>query len=837
MNTLFMNVNLRNRFIVFGIIIIGLFVVLFIQLIQLTVVMGEEYADMSETLKERTITVSGARGSIFDRNGLPLAYDQKSFNVQFYRDPTKHSETDRAYYTGIIIDTIDIVEKHGGQTIDTFAIRYNEQTGEYYFEWGIKSEENKVLREENWRENMYVGEKRTPEQIYLYLRNKYKIPSEMGYEEARKILSIWQEVQLASWVAYKPIDVAYNVSIATVAEIETHSAELSGMSTEDSTVRIYPRVDVAAHIIGYLGKIVEPEDLKKFQDLGYKVDDLVGVEGVEASMEKYLTGNSTQRQGVKEVEIDNMAVVVNEISSTEPTQGDNLMLTIDIPLQLALEESLAVNIPKIHDEQVRLFGVNEEGDYDDIKDIGDLDLAVSGAAVVLDVDTGEVLAMGSYPSFDLNLFTGGIDYYVYEDLKNNKTETPLFNKAISSRATPGSIFKMVTGLGGLMEGELDLNEQIDDEGPYDKYTKHGRAPRCWTKHPENHQDQTIIEGLEHSCNYFFYTVVDRLGIDRLNKWGDKLGLTALTGIEIPGEVIGQIGNQKILYNNEKSVSDQSSYIAQIVKRSIIKFLKEIGASRDVEYDETLLSDTAEELIRLAGNFEPDALDEDILKDENGISMGDYVRSILFDKLEIPETTSDVNDWDRDITSWLDELRWTPNKTLESGIGQGVVQVTPIAVSRYVAALVNGGTVYETHVVDKIIDQDGKVILDKEPVVYDTLDAKPEYLDAIKQGMADVVNDEEGTAAKYFVDFPEKYKTEIGGKTGTAEVTTIDLENNSWFVCFAPYDKPEIAIVVYVPHGYSGGLSSYVAQDIVEFYLDRKELVAEQTIPDANSLVF
>ena len=165
-----------------------------------------------------------------------------------------------------------------------------------------------------------------------------------------------------------------------------------------------------------------------------------------------------------------------------------------------------------------------------------------------------------------------------------------------------------------------------------------------------------------------------------------------------------------------------------------------------------------------------------------------------------------------------------------------MQVTPIAVARYVAAVVNGGTVYETHVVDKVVSQDGTVLYDKEPVIYDTLDADQIYLDKIKEGMSNVVSAEEGTAEEYFKDFPDEYLKQIGGKTGSAEVSEIDLENNSWFVCFAPFDEPEIAIVVYIPHGYAGSWSTGVAKDILLYYFEDKEKVAEQTIPAVNELV-
>lgn len=835
--------NSRARFIVFAVLIMGLFLTLVIQLAKLTVVEGERYQAMATKLDKREITVSGARGSILDRNGLPLAYDEKSYNVQFYRDPMKRSET--AYYTAIIIDTIKIIEENGGQTVDTFAIRYDEKTDEYDFDWGDIKEEFEAKREENWRENMYVSLKKTeegeyklsPEDIYLYLRSKYEIPSEMGYDEARKILSIWQEVQLSSWVAYKPVVIAYNVNLGTVAQIETHGVELEGMSIADSTVRIYPRNSMAAHTIGYMSKIVEKEKLDEMTALGYNVDDLIGVTGIEASMESFLSGNSAKRQGRKIVEIDNMAVVQNVLSSTEPSQGDNTVLTLDTPLQLALEKSLAKNIPSIYQDQVDLFNADRllperQQKYKKIESIDKVALAEAGAAVVMDVHTGEVLAIGSYPTFDLNIFTGGIDYDLSQELYNDPTR-PLFNNAVSSRGTPGSIFKMVTGLGGLMEGKLTLNEKIDCEGEYTLYTRTGQPPNCWTKNPKNHSDQTIVQGLKNSCNFFFFTVADRMGIGSLNNWADKLGLTSLTGIELPEEVQGYVGNQDILYNNELKVKQQKSFIPYLVRKRFIEIIEKIQETRDIDYGKEVREKTADELLYLAGLDWTEATVGGT-KMYDGTAMGDYVRNILFVNLGVPESVSRANAWDTAITSHIEELRWTPNETLWTGVGQSVTRVTPIAVARYVSALVNGGTVYEAHIVDKVMRQDGTVLFDQEPVVFDTLDAPPEYLEKIKEGMKDVVSEGQGTAAKYFKDF--KYKDDIGGKTGTAEVSKIDLENNSWFVCFAPLEEPEIAVVVYVPHGFSGGWSSGVAKDIIEYYLDDRQLVAKQNIPAINSLV-
>ncbi len=898
-----MNVNIRNRFILFGIFALGLFAMLFVQLIHLTLVKGEELAAKQNELPRRTITISGARGSILDRSGLPLAYDQKAYNVQFYRDPTKNNETYRAYYTSIIMKTIDIVEKNGGKTVDTFAIQRNEKTGEYYFDFGITDPKNVQSREAEWRKNMYVEKIKTTEGIYLFLRNKYKIPAEVGFEDARKILSVWQDVQLASWVAYKPVDVAYNVDIQTVAEIETQGVELEGMSIEDSTVRIYPKDSVAAHIIGYLGRItsdtlksygiaadapVGTQTAKSLKDfgytdtqiaamlktvaeqkadpknkglasggllaMGYGVDDLVGVEGVEKSMEAYLTGNYVDRQGKQEVEIDNMAVVQNVLSSTEPSQGYNVMLTLDIPMQMAVENSLAKNIPIIHDEQVKLFDEDrlkpeKDQKYKNVKDISELDLAISGVAVVMKVDSGEVLAMANYPSYDLNLFTGGISNTIYEELKNDPA-APLFNKAIASRATPGSIFKMVTGLGALMEGDTTLEDRITCHKVYTEgiLTSNIKdAPECWLKHNNEakHGNQGIVEGLEHSCNYYFYTLSYRMGIDLLNKWGDKFGLTSSTGIELPGEMVGQIGNQDLLYDADKDVTQQASALPMLVMKtgpnSVVNQINNYAEGVGVSYTDDQVESAATKIVSLMGiKWHTENVNGvQVTKDEAGVTIGQHIREILFDELGISKKVS--ANLSGQIAGVLTELQWTPTRTVATGIGQGITAVTPIAVARYVAAIVNGGTVYQANIVDKVVAQDGTVVMDKQPEVFGTLDAEPIYLEKIIEGMSSVVTEEEGTAQKYFNNF--KYKNDIGGKTGTAQVSKIDLENNSWFVCFAPYKKddpsvkPEIAVVVYVPHGYAGGLSSYVAQDIIAYYMEQKETVAEQTIPDSNDLVY
>ena len=908
-----MNVNIRNRFIALAVVAVLMFGVLFVQLFRLTIVQGAKFAEQVGKLEERTITVSGARGSILDQSGLPLAYDQKSYNVQFYRDPKKNTAADRAYYTGIIIDAINIIEGNNEKTIDTFAIKYNPNAednygilfddlpAKYYFDFGLTSKTAAAAREKNWRSNMYIKDATaTPEEIYLSLRSRYQIPEEMDFTEASKILSIWQDIQLNSWVAYEPITIAYDVSIQTVAEIETHAAELEGMSIAESTKRIYPRGSVAAHVIGYESRITEDilnkytqldevlmgrikarfsddlfkqytepstsdigggsledfgfndtqlADVESMLDLGYSIDDLVGVEGLEKSMEAYLTGNTIERQGQEIVEVDNMAIVQNVLSSTEPRQGDNVMSTLDIGLQLVAEQSLADNIPEINAAQVAAFNANKDNDHDGKPDYTGLDMsklqfAKSGAVVVLDVNTGNVLALANYPSYDLNQFTGGIADDVYKALLDDKAK-PLFNKVTQSLATPGSIFKMVTAMGALMEGATTLSEQIDDQGKYTDGIDAQTAPSCWTRYPSDHQDQTVVEGLQNSCNFYFYTLAGRLGIEQLNSWGDKFGLTSSTGIELPGEQIGMIGNQSQLFDPTKPVDEQATWWPLLVMDtgaySLTKLLQGYDEDRGVEHDKETILATAEALVNLMGITWKEN-EGGTLVDPEGRTMGQHIRSILSDMMDIREATSQGNNWDDQISDALTKLRWSKYMTVTTGIGQGIIEVTPIAVARYVAAIANGGTVYQTHIVDKVIDQDGNIVFDQQPEVFSTLGADPAYIAKIQEGMSKVVSAEEGTANDYFKDFPKEYLDKIAGKTGTAQVTNVDLENNSWFVSFGPYSatdasvKPQIAVVVFIPNGYKGGLSSLVAQDILEYYFDRQKIVAEQTIPDTDSLI-
>ncbi len=814
---------------VFFTLVLALFVV---RLYNLQFVHGTDYLTQANESSRKTIRLTGARGKVLDSSGIPLAYNKTTYDLQFVKDPDKKKTDDIKAYTKAIMNTIELVENNGGKTISTFAVRQQED-GSYSFYWGTDvSDEVAARREQLWRDNVLYVLKRadrtgTPEEAYWKLREYYGIPEDANFDTAFKVLSVWQEVSYVSYsISYNPVTVAQNVDMNVVAAIEIDSSRYQGMQINQGRTRVYPNKSLAAHVIGYMSRMLNEDTIEKMKTSGYQQDDLIGAAGIEKTMELELSGNTTERQGSKVVEVDSSGKVIRELADegSEPTAGNNVMLTIDSKLQAKLEELLAANIAMIQQEQLEDYNAKKD-EYDEkltARSNKTLNLAKEGAAVVMNVQTGEVLAMASYPSYDLNLFTGGLSQETYEQLSSEENGNALFNKAIQSRATPGSIFKMATGLAGLMEGKVTLNTKYTDEGYYNNHVKDGlKGPACWVApYFSRHTDEDIVGALRDSCNYYFFTVADKLGVDLLNRWADQLGLTSKTNIELPGEVTGQVGNQLTLYDPDSSPGG----VASLVYSSIKKLMKDTCTDKqyglNYTYEDSKYDEAARSMLQLvtldASNWGPD------------------IRAILINDLKIPKTTITKYGLDSTISQTLTEIKWDPNDTILTGIGQSVTMLTPIGVARYISAIVNGGDVYEATLIKSIITPDG-VVRDQAPTLVRTLNANPNYLKAIKEGMSSVVNGEDGTAADYFADF--KYKDQIGGKTGTAQVSKIDLEDNSWFVCFAPFDKPEIAVVVYIPNGYKGIRSAYTAREIVQYYLDRKDQQSvQQTLPQVNTLV-
>jgi penicillin-binding protein 2 len=537
----------------------------------------------------------------------------------------------------------------------------------------------------------------------------------------------------------------------------------------------------AAHVVGYLGKISE-EEKDEYEAKGYDISKaLVGKSGIEKSMEDQLTGSSGDRLGERWVMTDVVGRLIKELpdKAKDPESGNNVVLNIDAELQKVAEQSLKNTIDDIHNGKY-----SKEGPYAD-----------DGAAVVMNVNTGEVLAMVSYPSYDPNGMVGNNAAKYFSQLISDENN-PLLNRVITGAYTPGSTFKLATAVAALQEGVVTPNTIIVDKG---LYTLNGTldpkdAPACWYWNDTGwtHGPENIREAIKDSCNYYFFEVTNRMGIENLYKWADRLGLTRPTGIDLPGEISSFVDNpgrreaaaRAFITNNIKkalNVEEMNEEWEQRINATVDKLL-------EVKYyDKTSVRAI---------------LDEDLhLGDDN----------TLVDTLTSPRGTWATQQW-----SIIDHII--------TGIGQAQTMLTPIAIVRYISAVVNGGKVLTPHVVKQVVDNNGNVIETIQPEVQDDLKLDPAYVKAIKDGMHSVT-EEGGTASSFFSQFLKQYPSmSVGGKTGTAQTSNDSQKNNAVFVAFAPYEKPEIAIAIVVPGGISGSYLSPVAIDILKTYfkLDQTE---------------
>ncbi len=841
-----------NRYRFVALMIAVLFGILVAQLFNLQVIQYEDNLTKAESKKTKTITSQGSRGTIMDANSMTLAYDKQIYNVQFYRDPNFVSTaTDEAgntissnqLYTNAIIDVIEIVERNGGEMDTSFSLVQDEMTGMWIFTWNNNdyTASQQAAREDMWRSNFYMQD--VPQQeLFDRLCTKYRIPDTLTTEQKIQVLGVWETMQNNAFLS-QPITIASNVSWETVIEIEARALTLEGITVSVSTQRVYPNGTMACHVIGYIGKIQNYDTYyESYKDKGYALSDLIGLDGVEKTMEDWLTACTTQRVGKRVVEIDRYGAVSRTLSTTEATDGNNIKLTIDSNLQRVVEEALENNIEYIRNSQEDLLNsdswLNEnkdelQGTTRDF-DSNPIELAEKGAVVVVDME-GRVLALASYPPYDPNAFIVGGEAAanVLLDSRN-----PLVNYAIGSRDTPGSIFKLVTATAGLMSGQLTMTETISDEGSFTLYDK-TNPPRCWLnqKRLDQHANQTVVEGLTHSCNYFFYTVGSRLyenTDDQLYKTAALYGLTTKTGIDLPGELQGYVASQTTLYDKNKAISasEQSTWRPTIVFNQIKNLLIEVGQDFNMTFEEEKLDKCVKRLMDMAVDYnQSDWLPE--------------IRTILMEELDMPREMVYLQRVAGDTYIKLNEIKWGGSEAIMAAVGQSITSVTPVALARYVAAVANGGYVYDLRLIDSIISPDGEVLSQSTPILASQIegDNVDEYLACIREGMSGVAEGD-GTAERFFSESQyEDVQKYIAAKTGTAEKTKIDLENNAWMVAFAPYDpndpsiEPEIAICVYIPHGYSGSYCSLTVRDIVDYHLEHRLLDNEDFMAPSNSLAY
>ncbi len=296
-----------------------------------------------------------------------------------------------------------------------------------------------------------------------------------------------------------------NDLIASIKELDP-----VGVQIKKTVSRVYPYAGYASHILGTTG-LIHKEDLAYYSELNYPMDSIVGITGAELAFEKELHGTD----GVLQLEKDASGRVISSKIMEEPVPGKNVVLTIDINLQIAAEDSLAATIDSIRENGTQ-SGKSRNGE--DCR---------SGAFVAIEPTTNGILAIASHPTYDLNTYNAD-----YASLLEN-SDNPLYNRALSGTFAPGSVFKPGIAAAALEYGIINEYDTVDDTGVYLYYAP-DYTPRCWfyTSYGVGHGKQNVTQAIQNSCNYFFYDVGRRLGIDRMNEYCSLLGLGQSTGVEL-----------------------------------------------------------------------------------------------------------------------------------------------------------------------------------------------------------------------------------------------------------------------------------------------------------------
>lgn len=681
-------------------VIIGLMVVLstivFVTLYRLQVIEGAKYYAESQNTTTTTVTVSAARGNILDRYGRLLVSNKTCNNIIFNTEELFEQEDPNA----IILEIAEAVHDAGDTYSDTLPI-----TKEVPFEYVANMSTLQKTRLNAYLKANDLPQSTTAVELMAFFRKKFDIDNNYSAEDMRTIAGIRYEIKIRYIINTSDYIFAEDVSMDLITKLLEKN--VPGFTVQSAYVREY-NTKYAAHLLGYVGQMTEDEYAEYKKD-NYPLNAVVGKDGIELAFEKYLHGSD----GKAVVTSTKEGTVINTTYLNEPEPGNNVVSSIDLGLQEASENALNNYISNEN-------ALREVANASIVDESKKEDLITGGAVAVVQVGTGETLSLASWPTFDLSTMAEN-----YNDLLKAEN-SPLFNRALLGAYAPGSTFKPVTALAALNEKKISTGTTIYDAGIYDKYADKGYAPKCWV-YPNSHGTINVTQAVEVSCNYFFYSVGNDLGIDLLSDYAKRFGLGEPTGIELP-ETTGNMSTQE----------------------------------------------SAQE---------------------------------------------------------FDNRPWYIGDTLQAAIGQSFSLFTPLQIANYIATVADNGTRYKATILKSVRSYDySESVFDHKPVAVEQTGVAQEYFDAVKLGMYYVANSSSGgTAFSLFGNYPVK----IAAKTGTSQLGE-QITNNGVFVCFAPYDNPEIAIAIVVEKGRAGSAVGEIAKDILDYYFSFKN--SSTQLETENSLL-
>ena len=522
----------KSRYMLMSVFVVFFGLIMVLRLFELQIIEGDRYVPKTNTVKEtRKMTEIAPRGRIMDRNGVPIAVNTDIFTVHIVQTDLDDDGLNR-----VLLNIIDILEKNNDTWLKSLEKYLNVTTDDVpYF---TREDRTEIV---NWQKNMFKIDEadatEDPQELFDLLKSEkfFSIDGNYSVQEAYKIMSL-RYVIAATKGAFDTgtsVCIARDVERMSIAEIEENSHNLKGVTIDIEPVREYHNALYAAHVLGYVGAInnVQYEELK---DDGYGINDIIGQYGVEAQNEAYLRG----RDGEKRIEILSGGNTASEIDGKPAIPGSDIMLTIDMDLQEVAMNSLEKNINIIRNAEFN--GYNKTTSDKNFND------AEAGAVVAVDVHTGEILAMVSYPAYDPSIFLNSSENREAQQAIQELWQDPLnrsWNRAIQGTYSPGSTFKPLTGIAALEEGVIAKHTELYDAG---RISIGERNLYCLEG---GHDWQTLKMALEASCNVFFYEIGTNVGIDNLEKWAKQFGLGVKTGVDLPYEKEGIMSSKE--YKTEK----------------------------------------------------------------------------------------------------------------------------------------------------------------------------------------------------------------------------------------------------------------------------------------------
>lgn len=524
---------MKNGFVRFYIIIatvVLLAAACAVRLVDLQIVKGSEYAEINNERLIRAYSVAAPRGEILDNKGKPLVENRTGYSIRVQKIGLNDDELNRILYSAAKLaaeygaeteSSFPIVKDENGKSL-TFDFTIEENGGTRPVE-GVKypkttekpdektsdaketedktnagdSEEKKAEKLEAWKKDNKLTDFSSAEEILGFYEKKYAVSSEYDSDTALAITAIRYAMDKANFSEKNSYKLCRDVDMAVVQQIKEQYSDFPGIDVVIEPFRSFTKGTLAAHILGRTGRIYA-EEYAEMKNDGYGINDMIGKDGLEKVLEKYLKG----KDGYKSVEMSRGGGVTRILQDKEPKSGNYAKLTLDRDLQEATENALKEKISQA-------VGTG------------------SGAAIAVNPKTGGVLAMASYPTYDLSTFNED-----YDKLIKSKTK-PLINRVLNGTYSPGSTFKPLTSVAALESGTITPDTYITDLGKYTYYPSYQPTCLVYSSSGATHGTINVSQAIGVSCNYFFYDVGRRMGIETLDQYASNFGLGQTTGIELP----------------------------------------------------------------------------------------------------------------------------------------------------------------------------------------------------------------------------------------------------------------------------------------------------------------